>query len=466
MNREGDQSPARLTLAQASLLNLRGQDMRPKVPPYHSYPVIGRENHPQLDFRYCGALNDSRHDVDFAVDYSRAPMHQPVSTTINSPSHLGVHFSPYNDAITLPPPTVDPAMTALLTTLRNNGSPFRGKGMTTGGEGSFYANNGTSNHAYGRNYVETIQRNSQPQNKYADEFILRGHSDVNVPRYRSTIVESNNRRKANENIGTNISIGLRGHRTQASTIHLPHTQQGLQSSSSAPITITEAEFHASGSNHSTLNRAQAVIDDTIHKGNGQKGCRNSLPTSQASAHSQRELVSSKPSLPIQSHATSQLVHNTFQQSHMRSTTLPPRSSFNQHQHQRHVQHNSMSIPTTNSNRSNQQRNGTNKFGLNNDQINIYEDGSHGRINRTTESNYDPKLTLEGNPNTGNYTFRAGPGYEIAQSPPSLVSPALTYTSQSSTSLSPATPFFDSFTNHGEVFERAVVEGKKLRAGGQ
>jgi hypothetical protein len=57
-------------------------------------------------------------------------------------------------------------------------------------------------------------------------------------------------------------------------------------------------------------------------------------------------------------------------------------------------------------------------------------------------------------------------YDLDNQPsPSLISPTLTYSSQTPSTLSPATPFFGSFNSQNEAFDRTGgLDGKKMRVG--
>jgi hypothetical protein len=151
---EGDGSPARMTIAQAALLNLRGQELRPlKVGPViHAQPGgvrIGRTaarglgnsvsmpdfSNAHLDIPSGGGGGTSELEVDYSLAPGRnlsagggighgrgsSPGTYPYQTQQSS------NWSPHgpNQGHGLGQPPMDPTMVALLDSLRGNGVPYK-----------------------------------------------------------------------------------------------------------------------------------------------------------------------------------------------------------------------------------------------------------------------------------------------------------------------------------------------------
>ncbi|KAF9446628.1 rCop c3, partial [Macrolepiota fuliginosa MF-IS2] len=130
--KDGDTSASRLTIAQAALLNLRGQELR-QAAKLSTLPVIGERrrqpatDHPYNDFPSNGIQlpNPQLTRPTFEVDYSLAPGRSLPAQRIQSPSTLvnPAHTQPYSRSASR---NVDPSMTILLDGLRGNGGSFRG----------------------------------------------------------------------------------------------------------------------------------------------------------------------------------------------------------------------------------------------------------------------------------------------------------------------------------------------------
>ncbi|KAF8908528.1 hypothetical protein CPB84DRAFT_162147 [Gymnopilus junonius] len=161
---EGDSgSPARLTIAQAALLNLRGQQLRPSN---SSSPINGQTERVPSGSARAGGFTTSVSAPDFSsnahlnlppvigssggglqgigiggggapgleVDYSLAPGKNVVGSRSRSPYELQSHGQ-YSFGHTPPPPlptslpssssATNPSMSALLDSLRSTGVPFQ-----------------------------------------------------------------------------------------------------------------------------------------------------------------------------------------------------------------------------------------------------------------------------------------------------------------------------------------------------
>jgi hypothetical protein len=181
-----------------------------------------------------------------------------------------------------------------------------------------------------------------------------------------------------------------------------------------------------------------------------------------------------------------LVNYQHAGTHMRSTTLPPhRSSSNNQQQQMHrarghYQHSSMSIPAqtlkTPQHASVSIMNGNSGVDVGGSVI--YE-GEHEQSqeqqslsqgsNQQKVVNHEVGIinawTSNSQPNNlhshGTKSHYSSPNIysdDPSSSSPSLISPTLTYSGQTPSTLSPSTPFFGSFNNQAEGFEKGSVGG--------
>ncbi|KIY43917.1 hypothetical protein FISHEDRAFT_67676 [Fistulina hepatica ATCC 64428] len=397
--REGEQSPSRITIAQAALLNLRGPDLGTRRGlPRQDLDLRGHEplpSHPSIPSSLStGSLAGHalrRHfpgyveegDVyDFSSNASgrggarsgltptrmrqMAPYYQQGHAGLSGqvqdigPSLSGL-FDPVN-----PGYAGDEALDfrqQFPHTLRNSGVDL---GHTT---------------AYGS---QTYQSQAvQARNGYtpAEEYIIQAHT--------------NGRRRNNGlNIDErgNIGIGVRGYRAQASALSYPRQPDGRRgpSLSQSPQLDTmsgmsEDEFHATAAPRSIQLTHSPLVD--MHR-----------------EHRTQSSFSSQASEP----------HNSgfnLQQQHMRSTTLPhPSSSSATSLNQRSLR----GFPSI----------------KNSQNIGSYD--QHDSTNMNTRT-YDSHNNIE-------------------HASPPLVSPTLTYSSRTPATMSPATPFFGSFAAQAEGFE--------------
>jgi len=238
-----------------------------------------------------------------------------------------------------------------------------------------------------------------------------------------------------------LNVGMRGYRSQAATMSVP--QDEIQSHNSFP-----------GS------RVMRSLPP-VRENQGQATAHHQGPPPVMGAKSRRGAHTSPHLLHQQSSGRpSRAGSQGDSQAHVRSTTLPPHSisshttSGNSH-NGRHFQNNSMSVPRTK---------------------NISPDILRSPNNlRTSDRTLSPSISTKefsSNQKTANSIFEHGlknrhanstllsaypdaDTYDDSQPSPSLVSPALTYTSRGSgPTLSPATPFMTSFpsTGPGEKFQ--------------
>ncbi|KAK1224885.1 hypothetical protein PQX77_012198 [Marasmius sp. AFHP31] len=518
-----ESSPGRLTIAQAALLNLRGRDQIRA----QNIPVIGsrgRDAGAPTAHQVYDDFSSNAHDLNGPYrggDYG----HQSGRRTL-------AQTAPYDQPISLPPPAslfqsgaqnnIDPAMAAILGTLRANGAPFNGGANDAYGDGY---HDGLSNLDHQGGYHQPQQLSSlrnqvlgdmdlnqlgysngnqyhrggvaQARGGYtaAEEYILQSHA--NNVRRRGVNRDGQSQQFCHPEAITdpavadfNVGVGVRGYRTQASTVSLPQSSYspgGLpavmeddgQTSSSTPLTYSRSQILSIGNRMGIMGRGRSD---------------SSSSNQQASSQSQQQQHYGSPTIQSQNQFSSNRNTNDHNQAHVRSTTLPT-STTTSHQQQRHVQHNSMSIPksrnlitdsirttvphqkhrSTNSSSSIASNDGLVKgnglYNASNDTGDYTNDVSaqhrngtvhyyHGKQNDFLYTNTQPRQQAKNlgqefhhhQQSRNQKSFRNDGGYdggagEAAEpgSPP-LVSPALTYSSRGSAgTLSPSTPFVGTFS---------------------
>ncbi|KXN82757.1 Sporulation-specific protein 5 [Leucoagaricus sp. SymC.cos] len=377
---EGDTTTSRLTIAQAALLNLRGQEIR-QAAKINSLPVIGerrRSDYSYNDFSSNGIQFPAPQMARpvFEVDYTLAPGRSLPAQRIQSPGMIQPgHSQQFGRPL---PRSIDPSMAILLDNIRNNNPSFRGPGPSHYDNYPQQHSLAFQNQAYTPDDYNMRPPPAQAKSGYTatEEFIMRAHAESRrrpTPTSLDVALNARSRRENELEAATaNIATGVRGYRTRAAAVSLDRKGQ--------PSTLAEIE------------PLSMMNEDDFHANVG-RGHEEQLQTTDQH-------------------------HNQ----HVRSTTFPHRPAPNQHQ--RHQQHNSMSVPIGNK--------------------------LHSKLQHTSSV-----TSLNQN------------AYDIDnQASPSLISPTLTYSSQSPSTLSPATPFFGSFNSQNDGFSQGNgLDGRKLRATG-
>lgn len=354
-------------------------------------------------------------------------------------------------------------MAILLDNLRGSGSSLRGPGAI-------------SYDTYGQQHNIALQSQQYVSDNYGlrsspaharsgytatEEFIMRAHAESRRrPAPLDLALHARNRREHELEIASaNIATGVRGYRTHAAALTLDRKAQASTLSEIEPISmVNENEFHATATrSHDDqshmLGAAEQDPDVTVR---GAPGLHNSR-TSQVIRQGSRTFPT--PVLPSGSQFASTTVNEQHHNQHVRSTTFPHRPTANQHQ--RHQQHSSMSVPNTG--QRTPQHAATAVMGQSNltHDKNDYQDSFEKQNIRRDAGNKLVKPQHASNP-----TLHQN-AYDMDNQPsPSLISPTLTYSSQTPSTLSPATPFFGSFNSQNEGFDRnGGLDGKKLRAVG-
>ena len=470
MNKDGEQSPARLTIAQAALLNMRGQELRQRpsstIPAHQSLP--DRLDRLRVDGSlYSDFPNTRLSPTGLTVDYSLGPNASYVSPRLHTSISAPYISSQKRDSIS---PNVDPTMLTLLDSLRGNRSFHNGD----------YAS-----------HDNDIQYNIRPQvpsrtphvledfsygtpqyplrNGYTptEEYIMRAHAESATLRQGRRLPPLDfYRRRGDSDAAASITLGVRGQRAQASTITIPQQKVFPHSNVSEVHNVIEDDFQSSAPlAHELRPRTQQLEvrqDSAVRNKN----------ISHVNVRLSREAVHSKcqqaPPMVQQS-----LQSEQYPAGHTRCSTLPHRSSSSA-QHQRHYQHNSMSVPSTthtqdtisailsSMNQSNSLASSKPKPSNNDTTI---DHASHDRHestqlkigNRLSFDNVKGATQLEKH----NTRLLRDCG-EVEQSSSSLASPALTYSSHTPSTLSPATPFFGSFASQSDGFEQHGTGANKLK----
>ncbi|KAF5324104.1 hypothetical protein D9619_011389 [Psilocybe cf. subviscida] len=563
---EGDGSPARLTIAQAALLNLRGQDLRPGQstgPVIHAHSAVGsRVSSGSLQ---RNGLASSLSVPDFAtnahaaaqeslnVDYTLAPSRLPNSRS-RSPYHaqgLGYQQETFSGHAQLghtpPPSSMDPAMAALLNSLNNNGAPYQGTATPgyTPEELGYGLHGQQQQHSLGHGVhhlstsqsVDNLHQYARAAPAYTrsgytatEEYIMRAHAEsaalaqaqvqAQLDRRRPAPLDFSRRRSEEENGLANIAVGVRGYRAQASLGRVGHgmmspsTTNASLGSVSSPMAggLGGDDFQTSSASlgrndlrqqYRGLNSA-GPVDGT---GDGDYGRQNVAPQrhnpnlhpphvnarlSRDPSTTSGSMYQHSPSLTSPSMEQQQEspnlndAINNYQHAaaHMRSTTLPQHRSSSVRDSQRgHYQHSSMSMPAQNlrtpQHASVTQMGGAGGIeGVHGGSSTIYENEAQEEAGARHQQQ-QPVLLSRNNGHTGssqgtqNVIGTVAPGGANAKahysnpgnmyadmesassSPPSLISPTLTYGTQTPSTLSPATPFFGSFNSQSEGFEKGT-----------
>lgn len=445
-----------------------------------------------------------------------------------------VHTSPYHHNTALPPvlnqnpQDLTPAMAALLDSLRGNGNAWNGNSDRYDGRNLHSPNSRSPHPVLGDVDLNLVYPNqyqpragggvAQTRSGYtpAEEFILQAHVAQRRKNSRGDFAPSEYRQGGHGGEHADFNMGMRGYRTQASTITLPQSQQQQQQpttsySSGGPLPAvpeSDADYVIPPSNQaqkypqSQLNGARNGGNAALSRAPRDRDTGKADHQQPAQQYSTQNPTSSQTRLPVREfNGGGNQGYN--QQAHVRSTTLPPSSTPSTTQHSRHYQHSSMSIPKTRNISTDTSRTTTqelpslhskhrstnsissitndskNSNGLYADTNDIHNDGAtytnevsnnmyHRNFSsKNGEQDYKKSYDPHHNVYTSTPSFRDTDVYDVSQSSPPLVSPALTYSSRGSApTLSPSTPYVGSFSQgsaggsfQGRSIETEVVDGR-------
>ncbi|KAK0444569.1 uncharacterized protein EV420DRAFT_1574570 [Desarmillaria tabescens] len=491
--KEDDQSPSRLTIAQAALLNLHGREqlrsqqtqvpltiggsrIRPS-PVAVDYDQSTFVNLPFRDFSSNAAMsagfgyrgNDIPINSNPALASSRLPMGARV-----------LQQSPYDQ---FPSASQSQELAALISTLRNNGNyngaddrftdglaHHRGLPQTAGlrsALGDVDINLGYDNH-----HPVIGGGVAQARNGFTatEEYILQAHaagSNLASQRRRPTRLDLSQAQAQCQ--GEPTDYNLQAQRQDA--YHSPRMMNGS-------LPALQEEFQSS----SAMQQGQNFLRGQSRNGNTHQSNVNGsrLPGDRDADQIHSHISSySQNSSHVSSQAPNRNQHIN-QQAHVRSSTLPhstSTSSAEQH-HSRHYQHSSMSIPKSRNISSEilrataqrvQQHRSANSISSISSENNIHSNNNNRLFNndsyasdlknnagnsamlRHHRSNIQAGDDFKNDYDGHVYPHSVFPDpdrdvYDVEQSSPPLVSPALTYSSRGSgATLSPTTPFVGSFS---------------------
>ena len=470
VNKEGEQSPARLTIAQAALLNMRGQELRQRpsstIPAHQSLP--DRLDRLRVDGSlYSDFPNAHLSPSGLTVDYSLGPNASYVSPRLHTSISAPYISSQQRDSIS---PNVDPAMLTLLDSLRGSRSFHNGDYASLDNDIQYNIRPQVPSRTphvledFGYSAPQYPLRNGYTP---TEEYIMRAHAEsASLRQGRRLPPLDLYRRRSDSDAAASITLGVRGQRAQASTITIPQQKTFPHSNVTEMHNVTEDGFQSTAPlTHELRQRTQQleVRQDNVAR-------HKNIP-SHVNVRLSREPVHSKSQ---QAPPTVQpsLQSEQYPAGHTRCSTLPHRSSSTT-QHQRHYQHSSMSVPSTTHtqdtisailssiNQSNSLASSKSQPSNNDTTIdhasNDRNESSQLKIgNRLSFDNVKGAAKLEKH-NTRLIRDSTLTG-EVEQSSSSLTSPALTYSSHTPSTLSPATPFFGSFASQSDGFEQQALHG--------
>ncbi|KAF7289770.1 hypothetical protein MIND_01350900 [Mycena indigotica] len=424
LTREGEGGSSQLSIAQATLLNLRGNDLnRNSNGGYRGNDVSEPATRVPFQYAEYPAVPHSR-QFD-ALDHARVPPRYPQQ-----------QIPSYYDGSPAQTQRINPAMASLLESLQaqadyhhisgvpvSNVRPFVPRGQQGLGIGSGGA------HAQLGGYTPT------------EEFILRARSESLPPFSNASLKRrpppldlNDGRLHPVEGSGdANIGMGVRGYRTQASTLSFRHGQPLSPVFDAPESSMNEEDFHAQRGdrNHSLHN------NNNNNNNNNNSTARMPRNTNSSFSHH----AHSAPSHLRAQH------HNEFVPRHRQSSLPSNQNHSYQHSHSQQQLHESSSS----SNNSTHNNHATTK-------------ANHIRVAPHINTNVNSNNNT--NPLYGRGQQIVFPNdVEQAQSSPALVSPALTYSSSRSSGFSPTTPFLPSF-DEGENPQETDGFGGKKRIEGQ
>ncbi|KAJ7459982.1 hypothetical protein B0H11DRAFT_2316044 [Mycena galericulata] len=471
--REGDQTGTQLSIAQATLLNLRGKDLHPRP----SQQRIGMESDFDIDDLHSDmyAHSNSTFNADphgypaseFEVDYSRAPARYPLGHH----QDLEYNLPPPQQQVPVHAQRLNPAMATLLESLQasahnrdrdrdlytqqdyrsalqlqqqlalsaNNGtggrSPYLPQGLGMGGAQTHHAAHAPhGGYTATEEFILRARSNSLPQPQFPGPMQKRRPTALDLTQARQRQeqqvhheLELEMEREGRAAAGANIGMGVRGYRAQAATLALPHHQQHGRTpvfGQHDAANMDEEDFHAThqvhGHGHRTQQQQQQQQFDTNH----------GLHTQQRISRTQQQ-----PRAPSQTHDFA------------RNTHLNQQISANQQQ-PHHYQHTSASASTHPRNMTLRASNNNNAMNTNHSNNHNSTTGIYERLTAlNTNTRHNGASSYSGShSHSHSHSHNMYPSMSEDQVSPSLISPALTYSSRSSASaaFSPTTPFFGSF----------------------
>jgi hypothetical protein len=447
--REEEPSPKRLTIAQAALLNLRGQDLQQQLQPL----VFDSRRH------HRPALPIPNSD-DFKVKPHPANRYYPNHTdahalSSNSVSHSPASHAQPHDLLA----NFNPDMATILESMR------AGQVLSDGYSG-VHAHHARARAAALATYraqapppahvpmAMSAQAQMQTRSGFtlAEERILQAHETGHHPyqQQQQTRLAGDTAPRAHSAFSRPRGVDTVGQGSYAQAPFPPQTSPGF--SPIAPTSMmSEDEFHASAQGRHHLSSYQHPHHYQIDMANGNtvEGPSDFSPSSPSDFPYSNNNNHDRPQQHNEPISSDQNSKYQASQAHVRSTTLPS-SPFNQRPYRSRQHYSSSSFPPSSSDNLSRVRS-DNYINTGNHNINQ----EHSNNNNSTNQNHIPRHNDDHIINSNNYDnthFHATLQtiHDDSESP--LVSPSLTYSSRTPSTLSPATPFFGSFAHAQENFK--------------
>ncbi|KAG2340807.1 hypothetical protein BDR05DRAFT_1002199 [Suillus weaverae] len=494
VSKNGDQSPARLTIAQAALLNLRGQELqaharKTQVNRTRDIPIIGQ---PRDEI----SLSNARHSYPNLNLASMSAGNIPVSTSL--PGHLGYSYdsSPstrYQDLQS------NHYTDDLLHSLQHNMNLTHAyTGSTLDQEHDAQRAhlqalaNATLYTASGQPSAQQPRSQIQARNGFtpAEELILQAHARIREQQYQQLQTQQqlvhprdctpprraslSGRLESGSKLNANAQVFHAPEQIAA----YPLTGRALGGTSRSKFLgdalppISEDDFHTLGQHQlesrSHYNHLRTHYQEELDFGGNVGNVKITKPPSRAiEIVAPPQHLDSKCS-PLQSHHRSQISsrsHLSLRQQAQVATLprspLASNSSQHSHQHTDSRSNNLISTITTSSTNDKLDSSPQNYLHSSQPPRPRSDDQEDHRHNSTSVSS-KAYVPTQKSPSLAQQL-----SFENDMRSPTLVSPALTYSSRTPSTLSPATPFFGSFNGSPETFEYAPDDGemvKKVKAG--
>ncbi|KAG1729520.1 uncharacterized protein EDB91DRAFT_811654 [Suillus paluster] len=486
-SKNGDQSPARLSIAQAALLNLRGKELqahprRTQVNHVRDIPIIGQ---PRDEI----SLPNVHHSYP-NLNLASVPAGSiPVSNSL--PAHLGYPYgsSPSTRYQDLPP---NPYSDDLLHSLQQNlnltdaytGSTLDQEHDVQRAHLQALAN-ATLYTASAQPSVQQPRSQIQARNGFtpAEELILQAHTRLREQQYQqvqtrqqlvpreSTLprrAPSSGRIEPGSKLNANAQVF---HAPEQIAAH-PLTGRALGGASRSKFLdnalppICEDDFHTLGQHHlesmSHYEHLRTRYQEDLHFRGDAGNVRITKPPSRAIEIVPPPQHLDSQSSSLQSHHRSQFSSRSHLSARQPapSATLP-RSPLASNSSQHNYQHtdtrsNSLNGAITTSSTSDKLDNNPHTYLHSPAVSRPRSDDQEDHRNNSSSVSSKAYVSAQKSPSLAQQL-----SFENDMRSPTLVSPALTYSSRTPSTLSPATPFFGSFNGSPETFEYAPDDGEMV-----
>lgn len=453
-----------MSIAQAALLNLRGQDLevQPRKAPRHiPHSITGSSSTSSSDFEFVQATTHHRGD---------ASQSQPQQ--VFQPSRSPAHAPPYHN-FAQSQSEIDRDMAALVESLRGGG-PYN-EGYS--GEVDYLARSQAAASAAAAHHVHA-QAQAQAQRGMSEMHgMFPGDLPTQTQARNGYTMAEEMILKAHAAAGRGHGRPDPGHRLQPSVPGAYGQQQynAQAFSPSSPMEhlppVSAATNHHSAAYHQyDLHFAEAREATSHENYERRSNARQSVEFNQAQTQQMQQQ-------PFHGAGQSQSLYGQSANSHTRSSTLPHPSPqpMNRYNHRDQPQHNRIPQKSNTGTHNNTNSNIRSNILYNSlEGANIFDHGNTNIITRHNDNDSsNMNMIHHKHANTNKNSYDTAPYRrpsaiftpalsDFDNTSPALVSPALTYSSRTPSTLSPATPFFGGFAHGGETFE--AHGARKMRAG--